>query len=216
MNYQEFKDHLITFLWKLGDAQLIASLDNLIQMADNELARKLTIVPRETAVTLTVEAEDWPLPNDFKHMIEVSEPSRGSFLNTTIGLIHDARRDNRGTDFPTTTPSPTLIAKYAIRNNEIMLVGPFSPETPQDISLTYRIGIPDFEGTDTSYLADDFLDLYTYAVLKHSGPFLREDERVPMWVSMFSDALDSVIEEDLWEKRYGGSPLEMRQSRQSY
>ena len=47
MNYTEFKTHLLTFLWKANDADLVASLDNLIIMANAELGRKLTISERE-------------------------------------------------------------------------------------------------------------------------------------------------------------------------
>ena len=206
MNYADFKDYLTTFLWKVGDQQLIGALDSLIRMADAELGRKLPISMRETTEVLTVDAETFPLPGDYAQMITVSNDTLGPFRNTTRALLDQAR-----------AADPTcVIPKYYVQSTDLLLVGPYSVENPEDLAVTYRRTIPSFATTDSSWLEEDYLDLYTYAVLKHTATFLREDDRVQVWVMLFNDALTSTIEEDLWTKQYGGSPLDYNPPRNSY
>ena len=195
MDYQEFKTYLETFLWKVGDSVLIANLDNIITMAEHELRRKLPINVRETSTVLVAEGVVVPLPVDFSQMIYLGDGDN-SYSNVTAYALQSERIRNTGSTVPI----------YHVQNGALMLANNASVSDPLSLNLVYRAKLPDFAIADSSWLADDFLDLYTYAVLKHSAPFLREDERIPVWQGLYSDALDSVIEDNLWGQEYGGSP----------
>ena len=68
MTYQEFKDHLIAFLWKTGDQVLIDNLDNLITMAEHELRTSFRIADRETSDTIVTSDLETPLPAEYHSM----------------------------------------------------------------------------------------------------------------------------------------------------
>ena len=196
MDYNAFKTHLLTFLWKQNDVDLIANLDNLIIMANAELGRKLTISEREAVLTLSIGDETSLLPDDFSHMITLSYTLGTLVLCTAAKLAEDRLL----------LAPPGDNGHYRIRGKYLELAGTFDPTNPTAFTIFYRSKIPDFKETDISFLVDNHLDLYTYAVFQHAAPFLREDERVALWEKKYSDALNSVLEDDKWNKTYGGSP----------
>lgn len=214
MDYATFKSFLTTHLWKVNDTVLTNNLDNLILMANAELNRKLNIQRREVSVTIAPETEDYSLPADFYQIMSLSnqQPTRqrkgAEFQNTTFQHIQDlrARTDSAYIE-------PYYHAVRAADANTLYLVGPFSSSNPGSLVLQYRTAVPDFAQTDSSWLADDYLDLYTYTVLSHCAPFLREDERVPLWQQYKTDALGSADGEDKRLVRFGGSPLHMKPHR---
>jgi len=196
MDYDAFKSHVLTFLWKQNDADLIASMDNIILMTNAELGRKLTISEREVELDLAIDDETFLLPTDFGHMLTLSY-ANGALSNCTAAKLAEDRL---------LLAPPGDNGHYRVRGNYLELAGTFSATDPTTFTIVYRTKIPDFSALDTSYLADDYLDLYTYAVAKHCSPFLREDERLALWKDMYKEALDSVLENDKWNKVYGGSP----------
>ena len=204
MIYDEFKTHLITFLWKVGDSQLIASLDDLITMANHELRRKIPVSIREITEILPVDSNEFTMPVDFDSMVTVADDTYGAYGTTTRASIDDQRMLTKGR---------TTVPIYRVIQGVVSFVGTFNATTPTDVTFTYLRKLPDFQATDASWLVDDYLDLYTYAVLKHSGPFLREDERVALWKDLYGDAVSSTIDDDNWNKKYGGSPLANRSVR---
>ena len=204
MTYDEFKTHLITFLWKKGDTQLIASLDNLITMGDHELRRKVPITIREITETLPVDSIKFTMPAEFDSMVSLSDQQFGPYSNVTRATYDDKVAMTR---------NQQIWPFYTIQNGVVFLVGTFNPTTPTDVTFTYVRNIPVFQALYVCWLAEEYLDLYTYAVLKHSGPFLREDERVPLWKDLYGDAVASTIDDDNWNKKYGGSPLANRNVR---
>jgi len=212
MDYATFKTYLRTFLWKQNDTDLANNLDSLIVMANAELSRKLDLKQREESLTIAPTDQDFVLPSNFRQMISLTglqSPMRGTMSNTTATDIYSKRatgHSDRG----------ALLYHVAQdgANKVLRLVGPFSVSNPGSFGLVFRASIPDFAVTDTSWLADNYLDLYVYTVLSHTAPFLREDERIPVWMEAKADAIGSAIMEDKHHVDFGGSPLQMRPHRQ--
>lgn len=200
MNYTEFKDHLITFLWKDGDQQLINSLDNLIAMADAELRTTLRVSDRETSTIITTSDLQTLLPPDYHSMRGVAA------ADPTLNLK----------EFTYMSPA-ALTAQYSISNTNfwrphyslqdkfLILLGPTTgdPENEIELLINYKQGVPDFKLADTSWVADEFLNVYTYGVLKHSGMFLREDERLPNWVMLAEDGVSKAVEDSEHNRQIG-------------
>ena len=202
MDYATFKTYLAEFLWKTNDTSLVASLDNLILMGTSELDRKLDIARREASsiYTVTVAGTNLlvPLPADFKQMRAVAG-ANGTFANATIQQVLKARINYTGplralyhVMYDTTTASWVLQVAGAVAIGDAL-------------SFEYRAKLPDYATADASWVADEHLDLYTYTILKHCAPFLREDERIPVWQTYATDALASVLEEDRHNIQYGGA-----------
>jgi hypothetical protein len=211
--YAEFKTYLETFLWKLGDAKLIEALDSLIKMGISELDRKLTINRRENTVT-------WPavmdgshvqaLPADFKQILSLNSDR---FLHERvssgqIALERTANKTNTERQYVFITNGQLVFGHTFILGNPVLT----------NYTLTYRTKLPDhiteISGDGgLSWVEDEYLDLYTYTILKHSAPWLREDQRVQLWAGLAKDALDSVLEEDAFAIEYGTSPTKMNMPR---
>lgn len=196
LTYQEFKNHLLNYLWRISDAELVANLDNLIQMGNDELRRELTTIEREEITTLVVDAETMALPSTYHDLRSVAALTENlpEFTYKTPSQIQALRAN---------TQSRAWVAVYSLSNGNLLLVGPASPTDTLDLSLVYNVGIPDFRTTDASWIADEYLDLYTYACLKHTALFLREDVRLPNWVGMYDTALASVIEDYEFNRKRG-------------
>lgn len=211
MNYATFTSFLRTFLWKQNDTDLANNIDSLVVMANAELSRVLDLKRREESSTIAPTGEDFVLPSNFRHMIAViglQSPMKGTFANTTASHIYEMRAKGRSE-----VGAPYYHVAQDGADKVLRLVGPFSVSNPGSIGIVYRAAIPDFAVADASWLADDYLDLYTYAVLSHTAPFLREDERLPVWQTMKSDAIATAIIEDKHNVDFGGSPLQMRPHR---
>jgi hypothetical protein len=212
VNYATFKTFLSTFLWKQNDADLVANLDSLVRMADGELNRILDVQRRQKTLLILPEVEDYVLPADFRHIISLNDNTSTNvspMSSTTLLDIYRLRHN---------TASAVVQPFYAVDEGTagaklLRLVGPFSEENPGSMTLVYRANVPDFAALDASWLEADFLDLYTYTILSHTAPFLREDERVQLWVSLKNDAIASAIAEDKHMVTHGGSPLQMRPHR---
>lgn len=207
MDYATFKTYIATFLWKQNDTDLVNNLDSLIVMANAELARLLDINRRNVTLVIAPTVEDYVLPADFRHVISLNganDQNRLVFKQSTASDVLAIRQS---------TQSQYVSPVYAVTQDGddkvLMLAGPFATTTGS-LTLMYRAGIPNFAVTNTSWLADDYLDLYVYTVLSHTAPFLREDERVAMWQQMKAAAITSAIDEDRHNITFGGSPMRMR------
>jgi hypothetical protein len=212
MNYTQFKSFLATFLWKQNDTDLIAKLDSLILMANAELNSKLDLQRRETTLLATVENVDYNLPADYRNMVSVNYLDgnyAGGLTNTTALDIYKKRAVSRNASFV-----PLYCVDQGATSKVLRLVGPYSVATPGSFVILYRANVPDFAATDASWLETDYLDLYVYTILSHTAPFLREDERLTVWMELKNTAIDAAIQDDKARNVFGGSPMRMQPHRQ--
>ena len=199
MNYAAFKAYLARFVWRNGDTVFEADLDNMVDMAHARLNRDLRIQRMVVVASTSLTSDMVALPTDYLEMRTITSDSRPApmqyvspFERERIKLIN----------------ASTFQPIYTITGDYLFLVGPMSPtDSPaRSAILTYYSKIPDFATTDTSWLADDYLDLYTYAVLRHTPAYLKDDERVTLWKNEYDETLASVISAEAG-RRYAGSPL---------
>jgi hypothetical protein len=196
ISYSDFKAFLTTFLWRDGDTVLMANLDSLIKMAETELNRIFKVEDRAVLVDLQATSASLDVPSDFREMRSLSMQGVGPMTN--LSPLEFSRQDamNGGRQ---------VLPIFAITNNTIRLSGGFSVETPTALSMVYYSNIPDFKTTGASWVADTYLDLYTYTALKHAAPFLREDDRLAVWDAMAKAALTAALDENA-QRKYAGSP----------
>ena len=196
MDYATFKTFLTTFLWRDGDAVLIANLDALITMANAELNRVFKVEDRTILADTPVTDTAMTLPLDYREMRHMSLEGVGPM--TYLSPMEFARREvaNR---------SNQRLPVFTVSNTLIRLLGDFSPENPGNLTMVYYANVPDFAVTDESWMADNYLDVYAYCALKHSAPFLREDDRLPTWERLYQTALDNAIAENT-ARKHPGSP----------
>ena len=76
--------------------------------------------------------------------------------------------------------------------------------------MIYRASIPALSDSNTSnWLLEEAPDAYLYGTLMQTAPWLREDERVAMWGSLYAQAIQSVNKDGEMAK-HGGSGLRMK------
>lgn len=118
---------------------------------------------------------------------------------------------NEGTLWYRTTVSPGLYV-WVIDNDSGQWVQVSSADASENIaSLTdtisvfvdYTFKIPDFQLTDSSFLTEDYLDLYVYTVAKHAAPFLRDDSRLQTWRTLQKEALLEANDDAAFNKQRG-------------
>lgn len=199
MDYASFKAFLVTFLWRDGDTVLVANLDSLIKMANAELNRVLKVEDR--TITATTPATDTTVttPEDYREMRSLAMVGVGPM--TYLSPLEFSRRD-------TANAGRQRLPIFTVSNNLILLSGDFSVADPVDLSMVYYANIPDFAVTDESWVADNYLDVYAYCALKHAAPFLREDDRLPLWSNLYKEALQVALDENT-ARKYTGSPQQI-------
>lgn len=197
MNYEDFKTYLTDFLWKRGDTVVIERLDQLIKMAESELDRDLKVSRREMLVTLEATSDTVALPADCREVRKISKLDGCGLVYYSPHEFANLRRN--------TAAALTAYTTYA---NNVRLLGNPTVENPVSLLLHYYARVPSFQTEDASWLEEEYLDVFTYTVLKHSAPFLREDERLAVWGELYKAAMVSAMNEDE-RRKYAGSPIKI-------
>jgi hypothetical protein len=200
--YLQFKDYLASFLWRDGDTVLLNALDALIAMAEAELQRVLKVQDNQSMAPLTFIGVPLTLPDDYRTLDQLVDAS-GDYDYLTPGLFAE-RFQSGGRDQ----------RSFTIIGNDLLLAGTGTVDTPHDVTLIYYRKLPSYQVTGASWVEDTHLDLFTYAVLKHAGRFLRDDDRVAGWKEDYGQALTDVIDEDAKQRYSRGGPLKLVVKRQ--
>lgn len=211
MTYEQFKEYLIEFLWKAGDAVLVSRLDSLIKMGESSLNRDWRTHRRNKSHELAMDALDIALPEDYFSIRSVTS------LNEQLGEFgYVEPAELRALRDMTSLSGWQPV--YSLSGNILMISGPYhtysdgsdgNPVYQPALVIDYESKVPAFvdqpdDGDGPiSWVAEDFLDLYTYAVLKHTAPFLREDERVALWSQLYGEIIAAENERTAHEQVRG-------------
>lgn len=196
--YSEFKDFLQATMWRTGDSVLAADLDSLIQMADSKLNRELRVPEMVTITTDNVEAETLAVPTGFIAMKTIMATA----LATPLTAI-----TNREMQIARLDTNAAMRPFYSLAGSTLLFAGPMSVSDPEPVEMIYYAKVPDYSGTDASWLETEYLDVYTYACLSEAGMYLREDARIPIWTQLYQAALDRANRDER-AMTHTGSPLQ--------
>lgn len=82
------------------------------------------------------------------------------------------------------------------------------PDAIYDIDLIYKARVPALNDSNTTnYVITTYPNVYLYAVLCESAPYIKDDNRVQVWEMKYKEAIDAVNAQD-W---YSGSTMVVRQ-----
>jgi hypothetical protein len=187
----------------LNRSDLTPQIPTFIQLAHTRLNRDLRLARMETrasANTLPGNAM-LALPEDFlemRHVRLATDPP--IILRAANPAEIDALGAVRG-----------LPRAYATIGRALRL-GP-TPDAATGVALTYYARVPPLSpDNDGNWLLEEAPDVYLYAALAESAPYLHEDARVQTWAALYDRALDSLRTADL-KARWGGSNLTSRPTR---
>ncbi len=197
-DYASLQTTMASFLNRLD---LTAMLPTFIQLAEAEMFRDLWLEGSFTEATNTIVAETLTLPADLKQLINIRLNASGYGPMTRVeGHVLDRMRVNASVDFP----------QYYTTEGTQLRFYPCPPSTGVTVQISYYAAIPILSVSNTSnYVLATFPDLYLYGSLKHTAPFLRDDERVALWDALYQKAKEAAIIANE-RQEYGASPMVIR------
>jgi hypothetical protein len=118
-------------------------------------------------------------------------PHSGKVLQTSPSMLYQYRDEHPYTDKP---------VWFAMFGNEFR-VAPLPGEDYTAELLIEGPFVPLSLANPSNWLLASHPDLYLYGSLLHSAPYLRHDERIPVWQSLYDKALIEMAESEqrkLW------------------
>lgn len=97
---------------------------------------------------------------------------------------------------------------YALTQGEFEMYP--TPDATYDMEINYYARIPALSATvDTNWMLTYHPDTYLYGALTHSAPYLKEDPRIQVWMSLYQSTILAINLESERSKT-GGSGRRMR------
>lgn len=179
-----------------SDTTVYEQIPKLINFAERDIARKLKIQGFINVVTSTLLAgvSTYAKPDRWRRTVSM-EFGKGLAQNVRTPLFARDLEYSRGV-WPdsTETAEPKFYADYNYQN---WLVVP-TPDIDYPWQVIYYEQPAYLDGTNgTNWLTEYAPQALLYGALYQAEPFLKNDSRVPVWKSMYDDAIGALNVEDL-------------------
>ena len=198
-NYSELQAEVINWIHR---PEQTSNVTSWIALAEKQFNRIIRTVDMETRSQATADDEFLGLPTD---CIGIRELHIVDGLNyplkyfTPQAFTYESRLGATG--------DPQI---YTIIDGQIRLFPAPSPTSTFNFEITYLQRIPALtDSNTTNWLLDSNSDIYLYGALVRAEPFLINDNRVPMWKAMLSEAINE-LNVASGKTRIGAGPLAPR------
>lgn len=197
MNYTELKAAVGDFL---NRQDLTSVIPTFIQLAEADFNRTIRTRSMLARATATLEEQFTGLPTGF---LEAKNVQLNSNPVVSLEYVTLDQVDRLRAMYPTGQPQ-----WYTILGDEIEVVP--VPDTSYTIELVYyKKATPLSDDNDSNWLLEDHPDAYLYGALMHSAPYLKNDERVSVWGTLYKAAIAD-LNFSSEKAEYSGSPLKMK------
>ena len=197
--YDELKASIADFL---NRDDLTSVIPDFITLAESNLNMIVRHWRQEKRSTAEIDTQYSAVPADFLQVISF-HISSGDYRS--LELISQAEMQNRRYKSGDTSGKPAF---YAITAGEIEVYP--TPDGTYDAELYYYSRITALSASNTSnWLLEYFPEAYLYGSLLHSAPYLKDDERVQVWASLYANAINAINAESESSK-FGGSGRRMK------
>ena len=202
-NYTELKDAIADWLDR---TDLTSRIPDFIALAEARVNRELRIRAMETRATMTTTAGKryFNLPNRYLQM-------RNFQLNTDpiqpLEYITPEMLDRLYGSATTGKPKA-----YTLIGDEIQYAP--IPDTEYTVEMAYYQKFsPLGDGTGgtvtSNWLTQNAPDVLLYGALVEAEPFIRNDERIQLWLTAYKEAVDKIQKADDRD-RHSGSQMRVR------
>lgn len=197
--YAELKTAVADFL---NRQDLTSVIPTFISFCEADLNRKLRHRKMLARVTAVLDEQYTALPTDFLEAKNVQLNAEPPVRLKYVTLDHaDVLRSGRYY----TAGQPGF---YTIVGESLEAVP--TPDSAYTIELAYYQSFTAFaDDADTNWLLTSHPDVYVYGALVHSAPYLKDDQRIPVWASLYEQAL-SALKTESETAEISGSPLLMK------
>jgi len=178
------------------DPLVYAQIPSLINFAERRISRDLKIQGFQTVVVTNLQTGVAVLakPDRWRETISMNIGT-GTGNNTRVQLFSRAYEYVRSY-----WPNDTLVDEpvfYADYNYTNWIIAP-TPDAAYPIEiLYYELPVLLDENTQTNWLTQYAPNLLLYATLLEATPFLKNDERIPVWQGMYASAAQALQGEDM-------------------
>ncbi|MGE5165143.1 MAG: hypothetical protein ACM3IH_14115 [Sphingobacteriales bacterium] len=192
---------------ELARSDLTSYIPDFITLAEAEFNSDLNHRLMDQRATATVntaatEPQYISLPGDFNMMRWLR--LNGVSGKPTLEYMTVKQIDEYTTFIGDATGQPEF---YTIFGDEMQLAP--SPDSAYTLEILYRKNIPALASNSTNWLLTAFPNLYLYGALKHSAPFMKDDERLPLWQGLYDRAIASINQQNIGAA-FNGSPVTIR------
>jgi len=187
------------------DDSTIEQIPNFISLAEQTACRLSKTIGFEQYVT-GFFGESPGVPGDMSVMAKPARWRRTISFNFGTGTDNNARTPLllRSYEYlrqywpdPTQTAPPQYYADYGYFN---FLIAP-TPDAQYPFELAYLELPPPISPTNqTNWLTNYAPDVLFYGALIEAIPYLKDDERIPVWQSKYDKAMASLNQQDDWRK----------------
>jgi len=185
----------------LNRQDLTATIPNFISLAEAQLNRELRHRKMITRATLTVDAQYENQPADFLETVRFqlnTNPITPLVYETPEQILEDSQAY-------VTSGQPMFFSTIGTQFQFLPV-----PDASYSAELMYYAQIPSLSVSNTSnWLLTEAPDVYLYATLIQSAPYLKEDERIGTWAGIYQRLLADLKVSDE-RARIGSSKLVAR------
>ena len=184
----------------LNRRDLTDAIPRWIQMCEGEVNRNLRVreMVKPAYIEMTVADQGYiPTPGDFLEVENIE-------TQTDPAIVLEAVTPQRADELRARLKGG-LPAYYSVVGSRVEIVP--HPAEPISIEMSFYARLPPLTtNAATNWLLQRSPDVYLYGSLIHSAPYLKDDQRLPLWQTKFDKALDDLRRAD---KRaiYGQVPL---------
>jgi len=181
--YAELKSTIADYL---NRSDLTSIIPTFISLAESGFQRTIRHWRMHKRATSNLESEFSAVPSDYLESIRwhiTTAPPSVIEYASPVEIMTSKTGNND------TTGRPTL---FSVVNSEFQ-VWP-RPDQTYGSELLFYSKIPILSDSNTSnWLLEDHPDLYLYASLQASAPYLMQDERINLWNELYLSATQNLI-----------------------
>lgn len=202
MAFTSYSDLKTTVANYLGRSDLTTQIPDFIRLAETRLARELRTRQMLKSATASMTGGDSKiaLPTDFLEVrdlyIQGNPRVPVSYLSPSA-FTRDARADESG--------KPVY---YTVLASEFMFAPVADCTYTLEILYYAKPAVLSDSNSSNVFLANYF-DALLYGALAEAEPYLINDARVQMWISMYDRAINNISTSDE-NSEYSGVPLQMK------
>ena len=201
--YTELKDAIADWLDR---SDLTARIPDFIALAEARINRELRIRPMEVRSTMVTTADQqyFQLPGGY---IQMRNMQLNTNPTTPLEYITPEMMDRLYGS--TTSGKPRA---YTLIGDEIQLAP--IPDSTYTVEMAFYEKFTPLgdgsSGTVTSnWLTANAPDVLLYGALMEAEPFIKNDERIPVWLNGYNNAVNKLQQQDQRD-RHSGSALRVR------
>jgi hypothetical protein len=195
MTYNSLVDKIKEYLERT-DSSLVDQIPTFIQLAETRLARELKHLGFQRVVTNTFSQGQATVAKPSRWRETISFNYGSGTGNNTRNTVFQRSYEYCRTYWPdpTVTGAPKYFADYNYSN---WLIAP-TPDSAYPFEIVYYEMVQPIDSTNqTNWLTEFAPDLLLYATLLETAPYLKVDERIPVWQQMYDRAMAAEKGQDI-------------------